>query len=143
LGGTFAGNPVSCAAGLAVIRAIEKEDLSNRAEQLGEGFKRRARKWQQRWPIIGEVRGLGGMCAIELADPGTRKPAAEETEQITRYCYEHGVVALSAGSFSNVVRLLMPLVITDAQFEEALDVLEGAIAATAGAKPEAVQAVHS
>ena len=143
LGGTFAGNPVSCAAGLAVIDTIEEEDLCRRAEILGERFKRRAGEWQQRWPVIGDVRGLGGMCAIELVEPGTRKPAADETTQITRYCYEHGVVALSAGSFSNVVRILMPLVITDAQFEEALDVLEAGVAAAVEAKTEPARAVHS
>ncbi|HZD31461.1 MAG TPA: 4-aminobutyrate--2-oxoglutarate transaminase [Candidatus Angelobacter sp.] len=142
LGGTFAGNPVSCAAGLAVIDAIEKDRLCDRAEQLGEHFMQRARAWQQRWSIVGEVRGLGGMCAIELVQPGSRTPAAEETNKITKYCYEHGVVALSAGSFSNVIRVLMPLVITDAQFDEALDVLEAAIAATVGAKTESVHAVH-
>jgi len=143
LGGTFAGNPVSCAAGLAVIDLIEAQHLSERAEQLGELFKQRARSWQRRWLIIGEVRGLGGMCAIELVRPGTRQPAADETNKITRYCYEHGVVALSAGSFGNVIRVLMPLVITDAQFEEALDVVEAAIADAVGAKSEEAQAVHS
>ena len=142
LGGTFAGNPVSCAAGLAVIDAIEKDHLCDRAEQLGDHFKQRAREWQKRWPIIGDVRGLGGMYAIELVEPGTRKPAADETNKITRSCYEHGVVALSAGSFGNVIRLLMPLVITDAQFDEALDVLEAAIASV-GVKTESAQAVHS
>jgi 4-aminobutyrate aminotransferase / (S)-3-amino-2-methylpropionate transaminase / 5-aminovalerate transaminase len=141
LGGTFAGNPVSCAAGLAVIEAIEKQNLCERAEQLGEHFKQRACRWQQRWPIISEVRGLGAMCAIELVQPGTRQPADDETNQITRYCYEHGVVALSAGSFGNVIRILMPLVITGVQFDEALDVLEAAIAEAAGAKTEQVQSV--
>jgi 4-aminobutyrate aminotransferase/(S)-3-amino-2-methylpropionate transaminase len=141
LGGTFAGNPVACAAGLAVIDAIETGHLSERAEQLGEHFKQRARSWQQRWPIIGDVRGLGGMCAVELVHPGTREPAADETNKITQYCYEHGVIALSAGSFGNVVRVLMPLVITDAQFDEALDVLEAAIADAVGAKSEQAHAV--
>ena len=143
LGGTFAGNPVACAAGLAVIDSIEKQKLCERAELLGEHFKRRACKWQGRWPIIGDVRGLGGMCAIELVQPGTRQPAADETSKITRYCYEHGVVILSTGSFSNVLRLLMPLVITDDQFDEALDVLEAAIADAVGARTEQTQAVHS
>jgi 4-aminobutyrate aminotransferase/(S)-3-amino-2-methylpropionate transaminase len=83
------------------------------------------------------------MCAIELVEPGTRKPAAEETNKITRYCYEHGVISLSSGSFGNVIRILMPLVITDAQFNEALDVLEAAIADAVGAKNDAAQAVHS
>lgn len=141
LGGTFAGNPASCAAGLAVIDAIETQHLSERAEQLGEHFKQRARSWQQRWPVIGDVRGLGGMCAIELVQPGTRQPAADETNEITRYCYEHGVVVLSAGSLGNVIRVLMPLVISDAQFDEALDVLEAAIADAVASKSEQAQTV--
>ncbi len=141
LGGTFAGNPVSCAAGLAVIEAIQQQNLCGRSEQLGELFKQRARAWQRRWPIIGDVRGLGAMCAIELVQPGTREPAADETTKITRYCYEHGVVSLSTGSFGNVIRLLMPLVITDEEFDEALDVLEAAIADAVGTKSEQTQAV--
>jgi 4-aminobutyrate aminotransferase/(S)-3-amino-2-methylpropionate transaminase len=140
LGGTFAGNPVSCAAGLAVIDAIERQQLCERAEYLGEHFQQRARIWQRRWPIIGDVRGLGGMCAIELVEPGTRRAAADQTSRTTKYCYEHGVVALSTGSFSNVVRILMPLVITDAQFDEALDVLEAAIAYVGGATTEVTHA---
>jgi 4-aminobutyrate aminotransferase/(S)-3-amino-2-methylpropionate transaminase len=143
LGGTFAGNPVACAAGLAVIDVIEKQKLCERAEHIGEHFKQRARAWQRRWPIIGDVRGLGGMCAIELVQPGTRQPAADETSKITRYCYEHGVVSLSTGSFSNVIRVLMPLVITDEQFDEALDVLEAAIADAVVANTAQTQAVHS
>jgi len=140
LGGTFAGNPVSCVAGLATVQAIERERLCDRAEHLGEQFRQRAQQWQRRWPAIGEVRG---MCAIELVRPGTRTPAYEETNQITRYCYEHGVVVLSAGTFGNVIRILMPLVITDAQFEEALDVLEAALAVVAATNAEATHAVHS
>ncbi len=143
LGGTFAGNPVACAAGLAVVDAIEKQKLCERAEYLGEHFRRRAHDWQQRWSMIGEIRGLGAMRAIELVQPGTHRPAAEETSRITRYCYQHGVVVLSTGSFSNVMRLLMPLVITDEQFDEALDVLEAAIANATVAKTEQPQAVHS
>jgi 4-aminobutyrate aminotransferase/(S)-3-amino-2-methylpropionate transaminase len=144
LGGTFAGNPASCAAGLAVIDTIGEQKLCERAEHLGDHFKKRARDWQQRRSIIGDVRGLGGMCAIELVQPGTREPAADETNRITRYCYEHGVVVLSTGSFSNVLRLLMPLVITDEQFDEALDVLEAAIADVADTKEtEHAQAIHS
>jgi 4-aminobutyrate aminotransferase / (S)-3-amino-2-methylpropionate transaminase / 5-aminovalerate transaminase len=143
LGGTFAGNPVACAAGLAAIDAIEREHLCERAESLGDHFKQRARDWQRRWPIIGDVRGLGGMCAVELVVPGTRQPAADETSKVTRYCYEHGVVVLFTGSFSNVIRVLMPLVITDEQFDEALDVMEAAIADAIGAKTEQSQAVHT
>jgi 4-aminobutyrate aminotransferase / (S)-3-amino-2-methylpropionate transaminase / 5-aminovalerate transaminase len=143
LGGTFSGNPVACAAGLAVIDTIEAQKLCERAEHLGEHFRSRAQSWKQRWAIVGDIRGLGGMCAIELVQPGTLEPATEETSDIMRYCYEHGVVALSTGSLSNVVRVLMPLVITDEQFDEALNVLEAAIAEVVTSKTEASHAVHS
>jgi 4-aminobutyrate aminotransferase / (S)-3-amino-2-methylpropionate transaminase / 5-aminovalerate transaminase len=128
LGGTFAGNPISCAAALAVLDLFEKQDLNGRARELGDYFQKRAREWQKRWPIIGEVRGLVGMQALELVrSPGNREPAAEETKNITRYCYEHGVITISAGSYGNVIRLLMPLVISDEQMDEGLAVLEGAL----------------
>ena len=128
LGGTFAGNPVACEAALAVLDMFEQQDLNARANELGDHFQKRAREWQKRWPMIGEVRGLGAMQALELVQsPDKREPAAEETKQITQYCYEHGVITISAGSYGNVIRLLMPLVITDAQMTEALDVLEGAL----------------
>jgi len=128
LGGTFAGNPVSCEAALAVLDLFEQKDLYSRADELGEHFQERAREWQKRWPIIGEIRGLGGMQAIELVEsPETRTPAAEDTKKITQYCYEHGVITISAGSYGNVIRLLMPLVISDEQMDEALNVLEAGI----------------
>jgi 4-aminobutyrate aminotransferase/(S)-3-amino-2-methylpropionate transaminase len=143
LGGTFGGNPVACAAGLATIESIEKHGLSVRAKHLGQQFLSRSRDWQRRWPLIGDVRGLGGMCAIEFADPDTRKPAFLEVAKITQYCYEHGVIVISAGSFSNVIRILMPLVITDAEFAEALDVLEAGIAQVLETKTQAAQPMHS
>ena len=88
--------------------------------------------------MIGEVRGLGAMQALELVQSqDKREPAAEETKQITQYCYEHGVITISAGSYGNVIRLLMPLVITDAQMDEALDVLEGALKTVYEKKHEA------
>jgi len=128
LGGTFAGNPVSCAAALAVLDLFERQDLNARANELGDHFQKRAREWQKRWPIIGDVRGLGAMQAIELVhSQEKREPAPEEAKHITQYCYERGVITLSAGSYGNVIRLLMPLVITDAQMDEALGVLEGAL----------------
>jgi 4-aminobutyrate aminotransferase / (S)-3-amino-2-methylpropionate transaminase / 5-aminovalerate transaminase len=131
LGGTFAGNPVSCAAALAVLDIFEQENLLSRAQELGSQFQLRARQWQSRWPLIGDVRGLGGMQAIELIRSfDTREPAAEETKQVIQYCYEHGLIVLSAGSYSNVVRVLVPLVILDEQMTEALDVLESALKAT-------------
>jgi 4-aminobutyrate aminotransferase / (S)-3-amino-2-methylpropionate transaminase / 5-aminovalerate transaminase len=138
LGGTFAGNPVACEAALAVLDMFERQDLNARANALGDHFQKRAREWQKRWPTIGDVRGLGAMQAIELVQSqDTREPAAQETKQITQYCYEHGLITISAGSYGNVIRLLMPLVITDAQMDEGLDVLEGALKTVYERKHEA------
>ena len=138
LGGTFAGNPLSCAAALAVLDLFEKEDLNARANQLGDRFQKRARAWQKQWPMIGDVRGLGAMQALELVQSqDKREPASEETKQVTQYCYEHGLITISAGSYGNVIRLLMPLVIADDQMEEALDILEGALKTVYEKKHEA------
>ena len=132
LGGTFAGNPVSCAAALAVLDVFDREALLERANQIGSQFQKRAKGWQKRWPIIGDVRGLGGMQAIELVkSQETREPAADETKQVTRYCYQHGLVTITAGSYSNVIRVLVPFVVTREQMDEALDVLEAALEAVA------------
>jgi 4-aminobutyrate aminotransferase / (S)-3-amino-2-methylpropionate transaminase / 5-aminovalerate transaminase len=137
LGGTFGGNPLACAAALEVIEmfapsgngASSHPDLNARARKLGERFAERARAWQQRWPAIGDVRGIGAMRAIELVrDPATREPAPEITGRILQACYERGLVVLTAGTYSNVLRILAPLVITDEQFEEGLAVMESAIA---------------
>ncbi|MBZ5615859.1 MAG: 4-aminobutyrate--2-oxoglutarate transaminase [Acidobacteriia bacterium] len=135
LGGTFAGNPAACEAALAVLDIIEKENLCARANGLGERFRKRAGKWQAQWDLVGEVRGLGAMQALELVrSRTTRQPADEETRQVSQYCYEHGLVTITAGSYSSVIRLLMPLVITDAQMDEAMDVLEAALASVAERK---------
>jgi 4-aminobutyrate aminotransferase/(S)-3-amino-2-methylpropionate transaminase len=142
VGGTFGGNPAACEAALAVLDMIERENLCARANLLGERFRKRALDWQSRWDLIGEVRGLGAMQAIELVrSRETREPADEETKQIAQYCYEHGLVLITAGSYGNVIRLLMPLVITDAQMDEALDVMEAALQSVAERKAQVVQTV--
>jgi len=142
LGGTFAGNPLSCAAALAVLDLFERENLLDRANELGERFQRRAREWQRRWTIIGEIRGLGGMQAIELVQSlETKAPASDETKKITQYCYEHGLITITAGTYSNVIRVLVPLVITNEQLDEALAVLESAIAAVCDQKGAVAQLV--
>src|ERR1700675_2158258 len=98
LGSTFAGNPASCAAALASIDIIEKEGLLARSTAIGKRFEERARDWQKRWPLIGDVRGLGGMCALELVrNAETREPAEAETKEVAHYCYEHGLITISAG----------------------------------------------
>ena len=128
LGGTFIGNPVSCAAALAVLDMLDDADLNRRARQLERIFLERASEWQERLPIIGAVHGMGAMRSLELVrDRKTKEPATAETNGIVRYCYEHGVLAISAGTSGNIIRVLMPLVITDDQFKEALSVLESAL----------------
>ena len=142
LGGTFAGNPLSCAAALAVLDLFERENLLERANELGDRFQTRAREWRCRWPIIGDVRGLGGMQAIELVQSQeTKTPATDETKKITQYCYEHGLITITAGTYSNVIRILVPLVATDAQIDEGLAVLEAALAAACDRKGAVAQLV--
>jgi len=129
LGGTFGGNPLSCVAALAAIETIEKEGLLVRSMEIGKRFEERARSWQKKWELVGEVRGLGGMCAIELVrDARTKEPADTETKELSKYCYEHGLINITAGTYGNVMRILVPLVVTDAQFDEGMDVLEAGLA---------------
>jgi 4-aminobutyrate aminotransferase/(S)-3-amino-2-methylpropionate transaminase len=140
LGGTFAGNPVACEAALAVLDIIEKDKLCARADHLGEMFQKRAKMWQSKWELIGEVRGMGAMQALELVrSKRTREPAPEETKKISQRCYENGLITITAGSYSNIIRLLMPIVITDGQMTEAMDVMEAAIATVAEKKEPVAQ----
>jgi 4-aminobutyrate aminotransferase/(S)-3-amino-2-methylpropionate transaminase len=140
LGGTFAGSPVACEAALAVLDLIEKENLCHRANHLGEMFQKRAKSWQSKWELIGEVRGMGAMQALELVrSKRTREPAPEETKKISQRCYENGLITITAGSYSNIIRLLMPIVITDDQMNEAMNVMEAAIATVVENKEPVVQ----
>jgi 4-aminobutyrate aminotransferase / (S)-3-amino-2-methylpropionate transaminase / 5-aminovalerate transaminase len=139
LGGTYCGHPLSCAAALAAIETIEKDGLLARSAAIGKHFERRAHAWQKKWSLIGDVRGLGGMCAIELVrDAATREPADTETKAIAKYCYEHGLITITAGTFNNVIRILVPLVVTDEQLEEGLNVIEAALASVAENKQAAL-----
>ena len=129
LGGTFAGNPLACAAGLAVLDIFEQEKILDRAQLVGEHLQSRLRAMQADLPIIGEVRGLGPMAAIELVrDPHTREPAPEVTDRVVALSRERGVLLIKAGLHGNVVRILAPLVIDDALLDHALDTLAGVIA---------------
>jgi len=135
LGGTFGGNPLSCVAALSAIETIEKEGLLVRSMEIGRRFEERARTWEKKWELVGEVRGLGGMCAIELVrDARTKEPADTETKELSKYCYEHGLINITAGTYGNVMRILVPLVVTDAQFDEGMDVLEAGLASVAEKK---------
>jgi 4-aminobutyrate aminotransferase/(S)-3-amino-2-methylpropionate transaminase len=129
LGGTFAGNPLSCVAALAAIEMIEKEGLLARSAAIGRRFEERARGWQKKWSLVGDVRSLGGMCAIELVrNAETLEPADTETKEVAHYCWEQGLIIIKAGTYNNIIRILAPLVITDSQFDEGLDVIEAALA---------------
>ncbi len=137
LGGTFGGNPLACASALAALEIMEKNGLLARSTHLGRKFEERGKSWTQQFQIVGEVRGLGGMCALELVkNPATREPAGDETKKIAQYCYEHGLITITAGTYGNVMRILVPLVVTDAQFAEGLDVLEAALAHVSNAAPQ-------
>lgn len=129
LGGTFGGNPVCCSAALATLDLFEDGHLCERARRIGEIFRKRALKWQGQCKFIGDVRGLGAMQAIELVtDPVSKEPDAAAARWITSYAHEHGVIVLTAGTYGNVIRLLVPLVISDEDLAEGLDVIEQGLA---------------
>jgi len=127
LGGTYGGHPLSCQASLATIDIIERDNLAGRADSIGKKLKEALYAMQERYPIIGDVRGLGAMVAVELVkDRATKEPAPKEAAQIRVKCYQNGLIMLSAGIHHNVMRILVPLVITDEELEEALSILEEA-----------------
>lgn len=133
IGGTFGGNPVACAAALATLDLIEEEKLAARAAHIGGVAMERLRRLQEKYALIGDVRGLGAMVAMELVkDRKTKEPAKEETGRIIRACYERGLLVIAAGIFGNVVRLLMPLTTTEEQLDTGLSILEEALAEVAG-----------
>ena len=128
LGGTYVGNPVALAAGLAVLDEVQGQNLPARANELGDRIRQRFEALAQRHPEVGDVRGLGAMMAMELVeDRASRRPARELTARILRRAMENGAIFLRAGIFGNVIRVLVPLVITPEQLHEALDALEAAM----------------
>jgi 4-aminobutyrate aminotransferase / (S)-3-amino-2-methylpropionate transaminase / 5-aminovalerate transaminase len=129
LGGTYGGNPLACAAALGAMEAMARDDLPGRARVLGELMTSRLRALAAEHPQIGDVRGRGAMVAVELVHPGTREPDAAEAARISAACHAAGVVTLTCGTFSNVLRLLPPLVMGEDLLTEALDVLADAVAA--------------
>jgi 4-aminobutyrate aminotransferase/(S)-3-amino-2-methylpropionate transaminase len=128
IGGTYVGNPLAQAAAMAVLDVFEEESLVERARQIGDTIRERMQSWQQRWPEVGDVRGLGAMLAIELVDdPATKSPAPELATKTVEAAAERGLLLLKSGIYSNCIRVLVPLVITDAQLDEALSVWEEAL----------------
>jgi 4-aminobutyrate aminotransferase / (S)-3-amino-2-methylpropionate transaminase / 5-aminovalerate transaminase len=130
IGGTYCGNPVACAAGLAVFDMFEKDNgkLLEHSEKIGKLIHEKFLSWMETYNCIGDVRGIGPMQAMEFVkDRNTKEPDKELTGKIAKYCYENGVVTITAGTFGNVMRLLVPLVITEEELMEGLDVIEKAI----------------
>ena len=128
VGGTYVGNPVAQAAALAVLDVFEEERLVERAEHIGEVMRGRMLEWQERHPQIGDVRGLGAMLALELVeDPETKQPAPALASAVAEEAAERGLLLLKAGTYSNCIRVLCPLVISDAELDEALEVWEEAL----------------
>ena len=128
LGGTYAGNPIACAAALATIDVIESEKLVERASVLGNTMRARFDGWAAKSPHVGDVRGLGAMLAIELVkDKATREPAPELATRVKQRCLEKGLIILGAGTYLNVIRILVPLTISEAELDEGLTILENAL----------------
>jgi 4-aminobutyrate aminotransferase/(S)-3-amino-2-methylpropionate transaminase len=128
LGGTYGGNPLACAAALGVFETLEAEKLVERANHIGKILGESLRAMQAKYPVIGEVRGRGAMQAIELVEPGTKTPNTAAMNAVVKYCQSKGVLVLTAGTYSNVVRFLPPIVITDELLKDALSVLDEAFA---------------
>ena len=128
LGGTYGANPVACRAALAVLEIFKEEDLLQKAQALGNKLKTRFEKWQKQFRIIGEIRCLGAMLGLELVKGPDKQPAAGEAKQLAGNCLENGLVILTCGSYGNIIRILAPLVITDAQLDKGLAILEQGLA---------------
>lgn len=135
LGGTYSGSPLGCRAALAVLDIIEEEKLNERAAAIGQRVMQKFEELARRFECIGHVRGLGAMCAMEIVqDPQTKEPDKVLTSAIVQEAGQRGLLLLSAGVYSNVIRLLMPIVITDEQLEEGFTILEQAIEAASRSK---------
>lgn len=129
LGGTYSGNPVACAAALAVLDIYEREDLAERSRQIGQTVMEHLVNMQKQYPMIGDVRGQGAMLAMEIVkDRSTKEPDAQAVADILAAAHQRGLLLINAGMYSNVVRTLMPLNITDEQLQQGLNILEEAVA---------------
>ena len=128
IGGTYCGNPLACAASLKTIEIMERDHLADRSVEIGKKVTARYKEIQKKYPVVGDVRGLGGMIGIEFVkDPETREPDAALTADIIQTCAKNGLLVEGAGTYNNVIRFLAPLVITDEQLEAGLDIFEAAV----------------
>ncbi len=128
LGGTFGGSPIACAAALGAIQTIADLDLIKRASEIGKIMGARLVEMQKKYPVIGDVRGRGAMQAVELVIPGSTEPNSSGTSAVVKFCQANGVLVLTAGTYSNVLRFLPPLVMPEHLLNEALDIIDQAFA---------------
>lgn len=129
IGTTYGGNPTACRAGLAVFDVIESEGLLARAQVIGDRIASRLRELQKQYPVIGDVRGVGAMVGMELVeDPDTKKPAGDFANRLRRTLFDNGVVNIGAGTYHNVLRILVPLTIEDETLARGLDILDATMA---------------
>lgn len=128
LGGTYGGSPIACAAAIGAIATIEEEKLVERANHIGKIMTDALHKMKEKYPIVGDVRGRGAMQAIELVIPGSKDPNPAALAAAIKYCQQKGVLILSAGTYGNVIRLLPPLVMPEHLLNEALQILDEALA---------------
>ena len=129
IGGTYGGNPVAAAAAVAVLSQIEAGGVLERAMHIESVLVPRLKAMQAKYPVIGDVRGRGAMIALEFVEPGTHNPNSAAVDSVVKHCHQNGVLVLNAGTYSNVIRFLPPLPISDEQLNDALDVLEAGLAA--------------
>jgi len=142
IGGTFGGNAVACAAGLAVLRVMERDQLARRAIEIGAVVTSRYHAWAERFDVIGDIRGLGAMIGLEFVkDRTTKEPYPELVRDLIGEAASRGLIIESAGTYGNVIRFLAPLVITDAQLAAGLDILEASLEASVA--PRVLQAAGS
>ncbi|MER5785207.1 4-aminobutyrate--2-oxoglutarate transaminase [Streptomyces mobaraensis] len=128
LGGTYGGNPVACAAALGAIETMRELDLNAKAKRIEEVMKGRLAVMQEKFPVIGDIRGRGAMIAIELVkDPETKAPAPEAAGALAKACHAEGLLVLTCGTYGNVLRFLPPLVIGEDLLNEGLDIIEAAL----------------
>lgn len=140
LGGTYSGNPVACAAALAVIDLFEKEDLASRSQAIGQRLLQHFASLQERYECIGDVRGLGCMVAMELVkDRATKEPDVQTANALLAAAHQRGLVLIKAGMYDNVLRVLVPLSVTDEQLDEAIAIFDAMFAAVAQPTPSPVK----
>jgi 4-aminobutyrate aminotransferase len=129
-GGTYGGNPIGCAAAEATVRVLLEEGLVENAAERGAQLMDSLHEIQSRYPVIGDVRGLGLMVGVEFTDPGTGKPATGVAKDVIQGCLEQGqLIMMNCGPYGNTVRWIPPLIVTEAQIDEGLTIFEKAVAA--------------